>query len=340
MRAIRLAVVAAVVGLSTAAPARAAPIVTPVVTDTQLLGSFGITTSGTSLFVTTGASFTPQGRVYSVPLGGGPLTLLHAYAGTPPQGSGSPLGITALGTNLFWIDPNSGPFTDPQVLRGAAGGGGGVTAIHTGSAAGSPYGSLDGSDITNDGTRLFWADEVGGGIYQINPDGSGLGQLGADRYTSGFANEHLNTIAQSNGVLYVADSGRAGAISPQVVSIPTTGGAYTTLFAGAPFVKPTGIAVGNNTVYVADGGAGAIWSLPLTGGTPTQLVADPRFQSLGDLTFSNNALYVVDRGTGSTGTIYRVDLAAAAVPAPATTALAGTAGLAFAAFARLRRRLA
>jgi DNA-binding beta-propeller fold protein YncE len=173
---------------------------------------------------------------------------------------------------------------------------------------------------------------VGGFVFAINSDGSGITQIGPQRYTGGFSTEHRNTIASFDGNLYIADSGRSGVTLPEVLTIPTTGGSFTTLFAGSPFIQPTGIAVGNNTIFIADDGANAIFSLPLTGGTPTLLVSDPRFASLSGLTFFNNALYVADGGTGATGTIFKVDLSpvvATAVPEPGSflVVITGIVGL-------------
>jgi len=67
------------------------------------------------------------------------------------------------------------------------------------------------------------ADEIQGRVYSLNPDGSGLTQLDGIRYEGWFDTEHTNIIAENGGILYVSDSGRAGVIQPQVVTIPKTG---------------------------------------------------------------------------------------------------------------------
>lgn len=311
------------------------PVVTPLVSGPQVRAVRGITNDGSNLYLTDTSLF-PQGRVLSVPLAGGAVATVATYSGQPPQGSGSPLGITALGASVYWIDPNSGPFTDPEILK-ASKAGGPVSRIFTGSAHGFPFGSLDGSGLTNDGSRLYWADEVGGRVYGINPDGTGITQLGGDRYPFGFGPEHLNSIAYAQGTLYIADSGKAGVIAPQVVSIPTSGGSFTTLFAGAPFGQLTGIAVGDNTLYVSDALAKTIWQLPLSGGILTPLVTDSRFNSIYNLTYFDHALYVADPGTDS-GTIWKVDLnGPSAVPEPASLTLIGLGVLGFLGLG-LRRR--
>jgi len=279
-------------------------IVTAVATDPLLAGAEGISTDGVNLYATAYTSF-GAGSVVSVPLGGGAVTSLYGNLF-------SPLGIAALGQNLYWIDPNSGPGTGTQILTAPITGGGPITAIFTGSTI------VDGSGLATDGTRLFAADEVQGNVFRLNPDGSGLTQLGGSRYGGFFNNEHLNTITVSGGTVYVADSGKSGVISPQVVSIPATGGSFTTLFSGSPFVSPRGIAIGGDTIYVADGGTDSIWSLPITGGTPSLYASDPRFESLNQMTFFDGALYVADSGNGTTGTIWEVS---SSVPEPGALTL-------------------
>jgi len=289
----------------------AGPVVTSVATDPRLVGAEGITTDGVNLYATLYRSF-GDGGVVSVPLGGGAVTSLY-------NNLFSPLGIAAVGQNLYWIDPNSGPGTGTQILTAQITGGGPISAIFTGSAI------ADGSGLATNGTRLFAADEVEGRVFRLNLDGSGLTQLGGDRYPGFFGPEHLNTLAVTGGNVYVADSGKSGVISPQVVSIPATGGSFTTLFSGSPFVSPRGITIGGGTIYVADGGTDSIWSLPITGGTPTLYASDPRFQALNQLTWFDGALYAADSGNGATGTIWKIS----SVPEPGSLTLLvlGVAGL-------------
>jgi hypothetical protein len=324
-----------------AAEAHADVVVTPLATGPLLHASNGITNDGTNLYVTTSAA-SPRGSIVSVPLTGGSATQLYTYSGQPPQGTASGLGITTLGGNVFVIDPNSGPFSDAQILKAPSNGSGPVTAIYTGSSNPFPHPFLDGSGITNDGSRLYWSDEVGGFVFAINKDGSGITQVGPQRYTGGFGTEHFNAIAAFGGNLFIADSGRLGVTDPEVITIPTSGGSFTTLFAGSPFIQPVGIAVGNDTLFIADSGADAIFSLPLMGGMPTLLVSDSRFASLSGLTFFNNALYVTDSGTGTTGTIFKVDLSPVAptvVPEPGSLVVFGAGLLGLVGFMWKRRKL-
>ena len=255
-----------------------------------------ITTDGVNLYVGNGNS------ILFVPIGGGAATTLYA--------SVSPCcvsGITHIGTDLFWIDPNGDPDAT-AIFRVPASGSGPVTKIYSGFATGEPI--VDGADIATDGVKLYTTDYVQGRVHSLNPDGSGITFLGS-RYGGYFDTEHYSTITESGGILYIADSGnRPDVVPAQVVTIPKSGGSFTQLFAGAPFVRLTDIAVGNDTIFIADQGANTIWSLPITGGAPTALVSGPPFVQIAGLTFFDNALYVTDTGNAGgvdgPGAIYKV----------------------------------
>jgi len=274
----------------------AAQTVTLISDDPGLTNPGAITTDGVKLYIGNGDS------IFSVPIGGGAATTLYADA-TPCCVTG----LTRIGTNLFWIDPNGDPDAT-AIFRGSSTGGP-VTKIYSGFATGQPI--VDGVGITTDGVKLYTTDYVQGRVHSLNPDGSAITFLGS-RYGGFFDLEHLNTLAESGGILYIADDGSkaTSGILPQVVSIPTTGGSFTTLHLGAPFVCPSGITVGDGAVFVADACANTIWSLPTTGGTPTALVSGAPFVQIIGLTFFNHTLYVTDSGNvGSTdgpGKVYKV----------------------------------
>lgn len=275
---------------------------------------FRITTDGVNLYFDdqrTSGQF-----IVSVPIEGGTATTLYT-AFNPHQ-------LALIGSDIFWIDPNSGPVTDTQILRAPKDGSGPVTAIYTGAFVGQPI--VDGSGLTTDGAKLYSADEVQGRVHSLNPDGSGLFQLGS-RYGGFFDTEHLNTIFHSEGALFIADFGKAGSFIPKVVSIPAAGGSFTTHYEGSPFVTPVDIAVGNEAVFVADLSANTIWIMPITGGTPTVPVLGPPtafvsgapFVQIIGLTFFDNDLYVTDTGNyidgggnfvDGPGAIYRVNTSA------------------------------
>jgi hypothetical protein len=280
-------------------PARAQTVSLVLSNDAALKAPGYLTTDGTNLFVT-GVSPDNSQHVFVVsPLGGAATALFTA---------GGPQQITLAGANIFWIDPNSGPITDMQILEAAANGSGPVTAIYTGSNVGQPI--VDGSGMASDGILLYAADEVAGTVWRMKLDGSALTQVGPARYSGGFGPEHLNTVAVSQGVIYLADHGSSGSgIFPAVVSISTNGGSFTTLASGSPLVTPSGIAVGNGSVYISDPGAGnTIWQLPIGGGTPVALISGGVFKQIQGLCFLNGNLYVADNTAGAIYSITAAEL--------------------------------
>jgi hypothetical protein len=284
-----------------------------------LLGSVAtpgtITTDGSNLYIGSGND------VVSMPIAGGAASTLYPAA-TPC----CVVGITQAGGNLFWIDPNGDP--DATAIFSGPAGGGTPAKIYSGFATGQPI--VDGSGIATDGTRLYAADEVGGGVVAMNLDGTGITVLGS-RYGGGFSTEHLNRIAVSGGVIYVADEGcncSGGTITPQIVSIPVGGGAFTTLFdAGAGFaVRPHDIAVVGSTIFFTDSVNNTIWKMPTSGGTPTVFIAGAPFTRVESLTALGNTLYVTDSGAGA---VYKVPVSASACPSdtlavPPNGTIAGT----------------
>jgi len=301
----------------------AAQTVTLVSDDPKLTNPGPITTDGVNLYVgeETFALGDPAGNIIlSVPIGGGAATTLYASA-TPC----CVVSLTLIGTDVFWIDPNGDPDAT-AIFRGSTSGGP-VTKIYSGFATGQPI--VDGSDITTDGVELYTADYVQGRVHRVDPTGvtypplTGITQLGPNRYGGFFDREHRNLIDEDAGVLYIADNGNAsfGDTPPRVQLIPSTGGAFTTLFLGPTFTSRAwgGVTVGNNTIYLTEGNT--ILQMPVTGGTPTLLVSDPQFKTLQGITFFNNALYVADNGdvgaTPGPGKIYKVALD---VFGPVTTA--------------------
>ena len=157
------------------------------------------------------------------------------------------------------------------------------------------------------------ADDVQGRIDKMTASNpvSNLTQLGPNRYGGYFNEEHSNSIAVANGVVYVADMGRTdyGDTPPCVASIPLGGNSltpFTALYTGSlPGFSPRGVAVSGNTIYLTNGNQ--ILEMPTTGGTPTVLVSDSSFGNLDGLTYFDNALYVTDNHTTS-AEVWKVDL--------------------------------
>ena len=287
-----------------------AQTVTVISADADLVDVFTITTDGTHLYVGGSDSDVPsEPRIWRIPIGGGAATRLYTGWGL---NTCCTAGLALFGNDVFWIDPNSGPVTDTEIFRAPKDGSGPITPIYTGVFVGQPI--VDGSDITTDGRKLYTADFVQGRVHSVNTDGGGITQLGPNRYGGFFEREHRNLIAEDVGVLYIGDLGQPsfGDTPPRVQSIPSAGGAFTTLFLGPTFTSRGwgGLAVGNNTIFLTEGNN--ILQMPVAGGTPTLLVSDPKFKTLQGITFFNNALYVADNGnldtTNGPGKIWKVDL--------------------------------
>ncbi len=292
-----------------------AQTVTMISADADLVDVFAITTDGTHLYVGgSDSDVTSKPRIWRIPIGGGAATRLYTGWGI---NTCCAAGLAVVGNDVFWIDPNSGPVTDTEIFRAPKDGSGPISPMYTGVFVGQPI--VDGSDITTDGSKLYTADFVQGRVHSLNTDGSGMSQLGPNRYGGFFDREHRNLIAEDEGVLYIGDLGQPwfGDSPPRVQSIPSAGGAFTTLFLGSTFTSRGwgGIAVGNNTVYLTEGNQ--ILQMPVTGGTPTLLVSDARFNSLQGITFFNNALYVADNGnleaTNGPGKVWKVDFSSVVI---------------------------
>jgi hypothetical protein len=309
--------------------ANAGPTVSLLVADPQLAGVYDVATDGVNLFASA-----EGGRVLSMTLGGNNLTQLYQVGGRAQA-------ITTLGNRLFWIDPEAGPVTDTRIFSAPKDGSGPVSAIYTGSSVGQPI--VDGFGIATNGSRLFTADGVQGRVHGLNADGGMLAQLGPNRYGGFFDNNHGNTLEALLGRVFVADSGFPGVIDPQVAAISALGGsAFTTLHAGAPFVTPTGITVGEDSLYIFDPGANhSIWSLPITAGIPSLVVSDPRLGTLGGIQYWDHGLFVADYEGGA---IWRIDLdpltPVQPVPEPSSWAawFAGMLGLCGYSWRRMRSR--
>ncbi len=264
----------------------------------------GLVVSGTNLYFASSIGGAAE-SINTISTAGGAVSVLYPNLVSPNS-------LAVIGSTLYWIDANSGPITDTQILSAPLGGGGPVNAIYTGSLVGQPI--VDGSGITTDGTSLYTADEYQGRVHRLNPDGTGLTQLGPIRYSGGFDTEHQNSIATAGGLVYILDAGRSGVDSPQLVTIPVGGaGSFTPLIVGAPFNAPTAITIGDGSIFIGDGNT--IWVLPLGGGSPTVLFSGGPLVNIGisGLFYDNGSLYVGDQGASA---IFRID-----IPEPTTLSL-------------------
>lgn len=269
--------------------------------DTDFKALDAIATDGTKLYVSGTSTATNAARIWSVPIAGGAATALYSVPWTSSGGCCA-LSLAVIPTNLFWIDPNSGPVTDTQILKAPTSGAGPVGAIYTGSAVGQPI--VDGSGLTTDGTKLYAADEVGGGVFSMNADGSSLTQIGAARYAGGSTTEHPNFVVAAGSTIYIADQGSpANSLPARILKLPAAGGAYTTLYSGAPLNCPSGITFGDGALFIADHCAKLVWAMPTSGGRPSVLIGSP-LAAPDMAVFFGGSLYVTDNST--TGRIFKV----------------------------------
>lgn len=249
-----------------------------------------------------GSGFNAQ-EIFQIPLLGGSASVFSA--------ANNPNGITTDGQFVYWIDPNGDP--DATAIFRRAIGGDTTEKVYSGFATGQPI--VDGADIdfiagSGEPGRLATADFVQGRIHTMNAGStvSNITQLGT-RFGGFFDREHFSSLDEHNGVLYIADAGRAGTDAPMIQSIPVGGGSFTTLFVGdlANF-SPQGIVVSGTTIYLTNGAT--IMSMPTDGSAaPSVLVTDPRFSTLRGITILNDDLYVLDNDSEQQQvTVWKVDL--------------------------------
>lgn len=264
--------------------------------DPTLQSPFSLTTDGTNLFASGARPDGTQG-IFKVPANGGAAVQIYQAL--------NPHEVAFLGGDIFWIDPNSGPVTDTQILRAPADGSGPVTAIYTGSLVGQPI--VDGHGLVTDGLFLYAADEVQGTVFVLDTGGGNLTEIGGPRYGGFFDTEHENSLAYASGQIFIGDSGKPDSgIPPAVLSLPATGSNFTSLAVGPPLVQPDGICVYGETLFISDPGAdNTIWQIPMLGGAPTPLISGAPFQRIKGLAVLSGNLYIADPGAGA---IYRLSL--------------------------------
>jgi len=274
----------------------------------RLLASDSGITQMRSLGVGAGRIFAgaggPAGQfVLTVPPGGGPSARLV-------ENVDAVWGVAAIGDELFWADNNSEPPNGgSRIYRGRLDGRGEPTIIYAGKPVGTTIEDI--CCLATDGERLFVSDEVGGRVFRLERDGSDLRLLGPPRYEGGFTTEHANAIAYAAGTVYYVNGGlgqetlavpltAVEEIAPEVVAFAADGGAPPRrLHAGPPLLRPRGIAVRGDRIYVGDPGAGnAIWVFESAGGPPTVLVSGPPFVHIVALALAEDgrSLLVADDG--------------------------------------------
>jgi hypothetical protein len=291
------------------------------VLSTRTGGSFfDLVTDGTTLWAGSGTG------IQFAPIGGGPLDALPGVS--PSTGLA---GMTIIGDDLYWIDPNGDP--DATAIFKVPKTGGSITKVYSGFATGQPI--VDGADLATDGSKLFSADFVQGRVHSMDPTTpvTNITQIGPNRYGGFFYGEHFNSIAFGEGTLFVYDTGHAGVGAVQGIYTHDAydpSGSWSTLINDAPFELGTlgFIAYGDGALYVTNGDT--IYSILASGG-PLTSITDPLFHDLKGITYNNGSLYVTDN-YNSDGYILRVDMAP--IPEPTTMLLLGSGLIGLAGFRR------
>lgn len=220
----------------------------------------------------------------------------------------NPNGLSVSGGYVYWVDPNSGPFTDTQVWRAPHDGSGEPEAIFTGSRSGTGSEAIvDGSGLAVSwhGDALAVVDQYGGAVTLLSLEGR-VGQvLVRTRYAGGFATEHMQTITRdAQGGYLIAGSGKTGVVMPEILRVLPDVQEPSVLWSGPPLTEPRGIACNGKVVFIADPGAGnAIWCLPVDGGPLRRLrVNGIQAARLGGIEWDGRGedrLFVTDAGNGA-----------------------------------------
>jgi hypothetical protein len=199
------------------------PIDGGTVTQIDSNGAAGVAVNGTTFFWAS----TTNGKVWSQPLGGGPIT-------TVASAQGGPKGLAATDGVLAWADSTTGEI---------------MSCTLSGGVAGMPVeltsGQLSPTAIAVDGQNVYWANRAAapdGSIAQLPLAGGTPFVLAPDQnMPTGLAIDGTN--------LYWS----AGEL---IKTVPIDGGAVVSLAASQN--APMGVAVDATSVYWCDHGSGTV----------------------------------------------------------------------------------
>jgi uncharacterized repeat protein (TIGR03803 family) len=288
-----------------------------------------LTASGTTLYgMTPNGGANNGGTVFSLPMTGGTPTVLASFNNT--TGSGPQGDLTLIGSTLYGMTLSGGANSAGTVFSlPTTGGTPTVLASFNVADGATPYGSLTQVGSTLYGMTTFGgnlslnSDRGGGVVFSLPTTGGTPTDLVAFNGTTGAAPNGSLTASADGSTLY-GMTNQGGHGLGNVFSIPTAGGAPTTLlsFNGANGVYPEGnltLSANGSTLYgmAAQGGAfandGTIFSIPTAGGAPTWLFS---FNGTGDgaqpdgsLTLVGSTLYGTTYGGGANrdGTIFSIN---------------------------------
>jgi DNA-binding beta-propeller fold protein YncE len=211
-----------------------------------------------------------------------PTTITKVAQGgfrSPTDAVSSPDGAT------FYFGGFTDPDSEPAIFSVPSSPGSSVTAMTSGAPLGLPLGLV----MACDGSTLYIADAGGDSapLYSLSTGGgtptdlgvTGVGQL------SGLA------MGPDCDTLYM--TGRTTDGQPALFSVARTGGAATTVFAGAPLMAPTGVHVDDDGVaWVMDHnafgsiGEGVLFAIPSDGSAATVVADDLRMGTPGGVSLT------------------------------------------------------
>ncbi|HEX4923081.1 MAG TPA: hypothetical protein VFV50_03310 [Bdellovibrionales bacterium] len=272
--------------------------------DPRFVNLHSIATDGAYLYIG-GSEADRQARVWKLPIEGGEAVELYSRWWSNSTG-GWAFALEVTGGELFVVDPNSGRGTDTQILKGPVTGGARLQAIYTEHATPgmTSYDIIDGSGIATDGVNLFITDHVQGRVSRMRTDGTAPASLSSGRFGGFFDLEHRNTVAYLGSTLFIADSAdrgncNCGSFTPEILALPAAGGAFTSLYAGAPLVHPYDIEADPVTsrLVIVDAAAGnSVFVLDPLGRVLTTIHSGAPFTRAIGVAIHNGYAYILDSG--------------------------------------------
>lgn len=211
-----------------------------------------------------------------------PTTVTRVAQGgfrSPTDAVSSPDGST------FYFGGFTDPGSEPAIFRAASSSGATAEAIAMGDPLGLPIGLV----MACDGATLYVADAGGdaGPLFSLATSGGAP----TDLLATGIS--RLTGLAMGPDCDKLYATGRTTDGQPALFTIGLTGGAATTVFAGAPLVSPTGVHVDDDGVaWVMDHnafgtvGEGVLFAIPSDGSSATVVADDLRMGTPGGVSLT------------------------------------------------------
>jgi hypothetical protein len=173
------------------------------------------------------------------------------------------------------------------------------------------------------------ATACGSSGWATRPAPFSLGDVHAISTTADVSSPYDAAPSADGQTIYFTASGAQG---PAVYKATASGGQASVLFAGAPLVFPSALAVSGDdkTLFVSDpaaeqdtGPLGGIYAIALPSGSPTLIAGSSGFIAAG-LAVAGTKLYVAGRSPGGVAGLYAADTSGGALAPVATGATGAT----------------